>query len=53
MIGIAGNGQREDGAVECIRATKGTDNHTGVDRLRNGKELDREILLGLDVDVHG
>lgn len=52
VIGITGNRQREDRAVKCIRATEGTDDHTCVDGLRNGKELDREILLGLDVDVH-
>lgn len=47
FVGVAGNQQLERGLIVCFRGAKGSNEETGVNRLGKGKELDREVLLGL------
>lgn len=48
-VGIAFDRQLEDGAVERIRAAERADDHAGVDRIGKVEELQREVLLGLEL----
>lgn len=41
------DGQFERGAVICVGIAKGTNHYMGIDRLGEGQELYREVLLGL------
>lgn len=47
-VGVALNSQLEDGAIVGIRAAKGSNDNTGIDRFGEGEELDGQLLLGLD-----
>lgn len=46
-VGVAIDGQLEDGVVVGLRAAEATNNHAGIDRIREGEELEGELLLCL------
>lgn len=47
-VGVALDGQLEDGAIIWLGAAERSDNHTRIDRVRNMEELEGEFLLGLE-----
>lgn len=51
FVGVAGNRQLECGLIVGFRGAKGSDEETSVDRLGEGEELNREVLLSLSSGI--